>query len=127
MTRTFTVRNWDMGIGPLLLGTPTVPDGYTITQPLDASIPPGGSATFTVQLSTAKAGTFAGTISFPTNDSDNGDGVENPFTFFVSGNVTVPATGYAVRYSLSPVGELDGSNTTANGINDNRQIVGETN
>ena len=91
------------------------------------SIPPGGSSTFTVQLSTANVGTFAGVISFSNNDSDNGDGVENPFTFYVSGNITALATGYAVRYSLSPLGELDGSNTTANGINDNGQIVGETN
>ena len=67
----------------MVLGTPSLPAGYTIAEPLDKTIAVGGSDTFTVQLSTAKAGMFAGDISFATNDLS-----ANPFNFKVKGKVT---------------------------------------
>jgi len=80
-TKTFRVTN--DGQIDLTLGTPTVPSGYTITEPLSATITNGGFDDFTVSLSTASAGTFAGSISIANNDPD-----ENPFTFSVTGSVT---------------------------------------
>jgi hypothetical protein len=80
LSRTFTVSN--TGTATLTTSAPSVPEGYTVTEPLDAAIAPGGSDTFTVRLDTATTGTKAGQISFTTNDSD-----ENPFNFSVTGTV----------------------------------------
>ncbi len=82
ITRTFTVRN--DGGGTLLLGSVSVPTGFTLVQPLVASLAPGASATFTVRLDTTLAGTKVGDIIFTTNDPD-----ENPFNFRITGIVTV--------------------------------------
>ncbi|MBM4084320.1 MAG: choice-of-anchor D domain-containing protein, partial [Planctomycetes bacterium] len=94
LTRTFTVRN--SGTGTLNLGAPTVPTGYTVTEPLNTEIGAGGSDTFTVQLSTANTGTFAGDISFATNDSD-----ENPFNFRVTGTISPLPTSAALGVNRS--------------------------
>ncbi len=85
ITRTFTVRN--DGTAALTLGAVTVPAGYTLTEGLSASLAPGASDTFAVQLDTAITGTRSGDISFATNDSD-----ENPYTFRISGQVTAAPT-----------------------------------
>lgn len=81
----FTVRN--DGTAALTLGAVTVPPGYTLTEGLSASLAPGASDTFTVQLDTATAGTKSGDISFATSDSD-----ENPFNFRITGQVTGAST-----------------------------------
>ncbi|MCX7016729.1 MAG: hypothetical protein NTW86_29925, partial [Candidatus Sumerlaeota bacterium] len=60
----------------------TVPAGYSIVEPLSATIPAGGSDTFTVELPTTAGGTFTGDISFDNNDSD-----ENPFNFSITGTI----------------------------------------
>jgi len=83
VSRIFTVRN--DGTAPLTLGVVTVPTGYTLTEPLSASLAPGASDTFTVRLDVATAGTKMGEVSFATNDTD-----ENPFNFTVVGVVTAP-------------------------------------
>jgi len=80
LTRTFTVRN--MGTAALTTSQLMVPAGYTVTEDLSASIAAGEQDTFTVELSTTAAGTFAGQISFNTNDDD-----ENPFNFSITGEV----------------------------------------
>ena len=80
-TRTYTVQN--TGTGPLTLGTPTVPSGFTIIEPLTGPIAPGGSDDFTVQMSTSTIGTPSGNISFTNNDA-----AESPFSFAISGTVT---------------------------------------
>jgi uncharacterized delta-60 repeat protein len=84
LSRTFTVRN--DGASTLTLGVVTVPTGFTLTEGLSASLTPGASDTFTVQLETGIVGTKTGEISFVTNDSD-----ENPFNFTITGTVTTPA------------------------------------
>jgi Ca2+-binding RTX toxin-like protein len=83
VSRTFTVRNY----GSLALTTSglTVPAGYTVTEPLSASIAPGAQDTFTVRLDAASAGTYAGQVSFTNND-----GNESPYNFAISGTVTTP-------------------------------------
>lgn len=53
---------------------------------LSSTIAAGGSDTFTVRIDTAKTGVKAGTISFTTNDPDEG-----AFNFNLTGNVTAPA------------------------------------
>ena len=84
-TQIFTVYN--TGTGTLTLGTPSLPDGYTLVEGLDGAIAAGDSDSFTVELSTATAGTFAGQISFSTNVSG-----KNPFNYKITGNVVaVPA------------------------------------
>jgi hypothetical protein len=93
LTRTFTVRN--PGTADLTLGTPSLPSGYTIIEPLAKTIVPGGSDSFTVQLSTATLGTFAGDITFATNDAAN-----SPFNFRISGAVTTVAVSGTVVEGL---------------------------
>ena len=80
ISRTFTLKN--TGNVPLTTDGLTVPNGYTITNTLAASIPAGGSDTFTVRLNTTVAGTFQGNISFTNNDSN-----EAPYNFAIKGIV----------------------------------------
>ncbi|MCL5282753.1 MAG: choice-of-anchor D domain-containing protein, partial [Planctomycetes bacterium] len=83
-TRTYTVRN--DGTDPLTLGSIVVPTGFTLAEGLPASLAPGASDTFTVQLETAVVGDKSGQVSFANNDAD-----ENPFNFPISGTVQAPA------------------------------------
>ena len=80
LTRTFTVYN--RGSADLTLNTLVLSTGFTVTEALNTTILAGQSDTFTVALSTATPGTFAGEIRFTTNDAD-----ENPFHFAVTGTV----------------------------------------
>ncbi len=87
---TFTIEN--EGAQDLTLGTTlNLPTGYTLMNPSVATlfdgattttVNPGTSVTFDLQLDAGTAGTFAGTVSFDTNDAD-----ENPFNFNVTGLV----------------------------------------
>jgi Ca2+-binding RTX toxin-like protein len=81
-SRTFRVAN--VGKATLNLGAVSVPAGFTLVDPLVASIPVGGIATFTVRLDTTSPGAKNGVVSIPTNDPD-----ENPFTFHVGGAIGV--------------------------------------
>jgi len=76
----FTVSN--TGNADLTTAPPSVPAGFSLVEELDGVIPPAGSDTFTVELSTGTPGTPSGDISFANNDSD-----ENPFNFAVNGVV----------------------------------------
>jgi len=90
-TKTFTVKN--TGEANLILSGLSVPSGYSVTEPLSAMIEPSGEDTFTISLSTVLAGTFAGTVQFTSNATD-----ESPFSFTVSG--TVMSVPLGVQYSL---------------------------
>ena len=61
---------------------------FTVSQPGLTSLAAGQTTTFTVTLSTATVWSGSETILLFSNDADNGDGVENPFTLVVSGTVT---------------------------------------
>jgi len=79
-TNTFTVRN--DGATELTLGPVSIPTGYTLTEPLPATLAPGATATFSIRLETAVLGVKQGLVTFKTSDSD-----ENPFNFEISGTV----------------------------------------
>jgi hypothetical protein len=93
-TRTFTVSN--SGSFTLETSGLSVPEGYSVIEPLSATIAPGASATVTVQLDTAAVGTFAGEVSFATNEPSH-----DPVTFNV--------TGLVVEYLSADSGWLDPS------------------
>lgn len=80
-SQNFTVENH--GEAVLNIGDVSVPAGYTITDPLPASLAAGQSDTLTVQLSTATAGHFAGQVRIETDDDDEG-----VYEFSVEGMVT---------------------------------------
>ncbi len=84
LSKTFRVRN--LGDSALSCSDLSVPAGYAIAEGLSASIDPGKSDTFTVELPTSTDGVFAGNISFGTNDSN-----ENPFSFAVTGEIYTPS------------------------------------
>jgi hypothetical protein len=85
ITRTFTIENTGAATLNLTTGSITVPTGYTITTLPSATVAPGASTTIEVQLTAATAGTFAGDITIPNDDSD-----ENPYNFAITGTVTEP-------------------------------------
>jgi hypothetical protein len=83
MSKTYTVRN--LGSAALTTGALTVPAGFTVTEPLSASIAPGAQDTFTVRLNATTTGTFTGQVSFTNNDA-----AESPYTFSLKGVVNAP-------------------------------------
>jgi len=63
----YTFRVDNSGAGTLYTYSLVVPAGYNVTEPLAASIAPGGFDTFTIELSTATVGSRNGVLSFGTN------------------------------------------------------------
>ncbi len=80
ISKTFTIKN--PGTAELTLSNLQLPAGFSLAGTLPATVPAGGQATFTVTLNADVEGTFAGEISFNTNDSD-----ENPYNFPIAGIV----------------------------------------
>jgi len=94
----FTVRN-DGGAPGLTLGSITVPDGFTLVQDFTKDVLAGGEEdTFTVRLDSDLIGHKAGEISFV-----NGDQIENPFNFPVSGWVATATPEVAVFLGESEI------------------------
>ncbi|MCL1474669.1 choice-of-anchor D domain-containing protein [Argonema antarcticum] len=112
VNQTFTIKN--TGTDDLTLGKLNLPTGFSVVTPFGSTtIAPNTSTTFTVQLDAKSAGNYTGTILFPNNDADGGDGVENPFYFPIAGTVqTVPAPEIVVldASSLTP-NIVDGTTT----------------
>ena len=81
--RTYTIENLDQG--DLTLGTVTATGDFSITAQPSATVPSGGSTTFTVRFDPSAEGTRTGTVSFANNDAN-----ENPYNFNVSGVGLVP-------------------------------------
>lgn len=106
-TKTFTVRN--DGTANLTLGAVSVPAGFTLTEPLSASLAPGASDTFSVALNTGAIGPVSGEISFTNND-----GNENPFNFAIAGTVTA-APAPAIEVASGDVSLTDGSSSVGFG------------
>ena len=80
-THTFTVSN--AGGADLTLGAVSLPAGFSLASGFSsATLAPGASTTFSVQLDAAAAGSFGGAVGFATNDPN-----QNPFTFTISGVV----------------------------------------
>ena len=114
LPRQFLIRN--EGGASLSLGTITLPPGYSLVQGLgSATLLPGQSTTFAVQLDATAPGTFSGRITVGNNDNN-----EAPFSFGITGTVgnvyapTAPPVGSppAPPPVAAPVSVvlLDGSN-----------------
>ena len=86
-TATFTIRN--DGDQTLVLTASSFADTahFTVGEPGDTTLAAGQTTTFTVTLNTDAVWSGSEQISFVSNDADNGDGVERPFSFPVSGTV----------------------------------------
>ena len=84
--RNFTINN--TGDGDLNLDTVSLAGStdFSVTQPGNLTIAPGGSASFSVIFTPTTEGAQTATITVGNNDSD-----ENPFTFDVVGAVTLAA------------------------------------
>src|SRR6185503_4092429 len=104
-TRVFTVTN--TGDDVLSLGAISVSGGFNLVEGLPASLSPGESDTFTVQLDTSVAGDKAGNVSFSNSDAD-----ENPFNFAVTGTV-IPPTPQFPEVTVSVNGNNVADNTNA--------------
>jgi uncharacterized repeat protein (TIGR01451 family) len=101
LTRTLTVRN--LGTADLTLGTPSVPAGFVLASGLlTDTLAPNATTSLTLTLEAAAIGTYDGTFTLPTNDSD-----ENPFGFEVQGSVT--------EQPEPEIVVLDGSNSLTSG------------
>jgi hypothetical protein len=83
VSRTFIVNN--AGNAALTTSGLVVPAGFTVTDPLNASILAGGSDAFTIRFDAASAGTFGGNVSFSSNDPDAAT-----FTIAISATATTP-------------------------------------
>jgi hypothetical protein len=82
ISKTFTLRN--IGSADLQIGAISLPAGYTLTTNVgQTTLAPGEETTFTVRLDAAGAGTYNGTLSFPTNDPN-----ANPFPLALTGTVS---------------------------------------
>ena len=65
------------------------PEGFRLASTnLNFTILAGQELTIKVLLEAITAGTFEGPFTVASNDSDDEDGIENPYTFFVKGLVT---------------------------------------
>lgn len=84
-TRSFRVENH--GYGTLNISNVSLPSGYTITEPLSATIAAGTSDTFTVELDTSVVGSKTGLIVINSDDAS-----ESAFEFAVEGEITAPLT-----------------------------------
>ena len=83
ITRIFRIENqspYNLNLGGLSL-----PDGYSLLGTYDAVVANGASTLVQVRLDALSTGTYSGTFSLGTNDSD-----ENPFDFTITGEVFAP-------------------------------------
>ncbi len=111
ISKTFTVKN----TGTAALTTSnlkvTTTSGaaitsFTITEGLSASIPAGGSDTFTVKFLSTVAGTQTAMVSFNNNDSN-----ENPYNYYIKATVGTAATAPEVEVRGNNVVIADGDTT----------------
>jgi hypothetical protein len=102
VSKLFVIEN--TGVGTLAIGTPTVPNGFTLLAEPAPYLPPGESTEFTVRLNTTTTGTKSGQITFDTNDAN-----EDPFNFSITGKVTAPE----IAVTGNGINIVDGDSTPA--------------
>ncbi|TVS20448.1 MAG: choice-of-anchor D domain-containing protein [Planctomycetaceae bacterium] len=92
--QTFSVHN--DGDGELVLDPTSfsLPAGFALLTAPATAVVPGGSTSFTIRLDAAVAGQFQGQMSFATNVPH-----ENPFQFWLYGQVAAPEPEVVVRYT----------------------------
>ncbi|MFB2918052.1 choice-of-anchor D domain-containing protein [Aerosakkonema funiforme] len=83
--KTFTINN--IGTDTLTLSGWKLPDGFSLVGNIPGSVAPGQSTTFQIRLDANQGGKYQGSLEIGNNDSDGGDGVENPFDFVITGTV----------------------------------------
>ncbi|MEB3177900.1 MAG: choice-of-anchor D domain-containing protein [Nostocaceae cyanobacterium] len=81
LSKAFIIKN--TGSGELNLSNLQLPNGFSVSGGLPATIAAGTETQLFIQLDAAASGTPSGELSFATNDSD-----ENPFNFAIAGTVT---------------------------------------
>jgi hypothetical protein len=79
------IRVANEGTATLRLGTPQLPSGFVLLEPLSGAIAPGSSDEFTVAMQTAVVGSFHGQVQFATSDDRAG-----VYNFAVQGSVVAP-------------------------------------
>lgn len=110
--RTFTITN--TGNAPLSITNPTTflsGTGFTISSSAPSSLGPGNSGFFTVRFQAAAVGSYPGTVSLSSNDSD-----DNPFAFGLQAAVA-PAPAPHIRIVDESTGQtiVPGSTTISFG------------
>jgi Putative Ig domain/RTX calcium-binding nonapeptide repeat (4 copies) len=93
LTRAFTLSN--LGTATLSLTGLSLPTGFSLVNPLPATVTPGTAISVSIQVNTAIAGTFSGTLSLSNNDSDEG-----PFDFAIQARVKGPNNAPVVSVPL---------------------------
>jgi len=89
VVRTLTVKNPSTATLTVFDFSANLPAGFSLVNPSYSSkIAPGGSVDLGIKLDATAAGTFGGQLRIPSDDADNGDGVENPFTIQLKGTVS---------------------------------------
>lgn len=73
------------GTTPLLILDVSLPAGYSLTEPLNTSIPAGNFDEFTIELPTTTAGAFNGPLVIT-----NSSAVDGTYTINLSGTITAP-------------------------------------
>lgn len=123
LQKTFLVEN--SGTQTLTTSGLSVPSGYSIVEPLAASIAAGANDSFAVGLSTANSGTFTGTIQFSNNDAN-----ENPFNFTVTGTIQGGGSAGSASNSCSTATPIaagqTGSGSTSGATNDGAATCGDS-
>lgn len=102
LQKSFTIANSGTSDIALTAGSLSLPQGFSLQGTWPASVPAGGSATFTVQLDATAAGNSQGMLSF--SDADPGAG---NYRFNVSGLVTAPSLNVLDRETYLPSGSTD--------------------
>ncbi len=87
VTRTLTIRNdGSLALELTAFDPATLPDGFSIVSNFGSTtLAPGESTTLTLELDAAATGSFEGSISIVSSDSD-----ESPFTLNLEGTVNDP-------------------------------------
>ena len=80
LTKTFTIKN--IGTAALNLSNLKLPDGFSLVGTLASSVAVNASTTISVALNTIKVGTYSGSLSLNSNDTD-----ESLFDFAIKGTV----------------------------------------
>ncbi len=98
LSRVFTISNVGSQTLTIDVSSLSVPAGFTVTSAPGASVAPGGSTSFTVQMTATALGSYSGTVSFTNNDP-----FDSPYTFGISGTVSAPAAAIGVADGATPL------------------------
>ena len=98
LSQVFTISNVGSQTLTIDAASLSVPAGFTVTSRPAASVAPGGSTSFTVQMAATALGSYSGTVSFTNNDP-----FDSPYTFGISGTVSAPAAAIGVAEGGTPL------------------------